>query len=85
VPDRTLLLEISPLAGRERQRHRPDTQDRIEGEDDSFFDAVAATYEQLARADPDRIRRIDASRNPAQVLAAALEAVADLLPATDRD
>jgi dTMP kinase len=82
VPDRTLLLEISPPAGRVRQRERQDTQDRIEGEDDSFFDAVADTYRQLAGADRARIRCIDATEAPDRVLAAALEAIADLLPAT---
>jgi thymidylate kinase len=38
-----------------------------------------AAYLELWSQDPDRIRRIDASQPPAEVLEAALEALADLL------
>jgi dTMP kinase len=80
APDRTLLLRISPSAGRERQRDRPGSPDRLERESEPFFAAIAAAYEELARAEPERIRCLDAAQPPDLVLADALAAIADLLP-----
>jgi dTMP kinase len=78
-PDRTLLLHISPAAGRARQRDRALEPDRLEREDEDFFARIAGAYDELARAEPARIRVIDAEQAPAQVLADALAALADLL------
>jgi dTMP kinase len=83
-PDRTLLLRISPSAGRRRQHQRACAPDRLEGEPEGFFAAVAAAYEELARAEPARIRTIDAARPPEQVLRDALAAVDDLLAPAPR-
>jgi dTMP kinase len=77
-PDRTLLLRIPPSLGRARQRARADRPDRLEREGDDFFAAIAAAYDELARAEPERIRVIPASQNPERVLAAALAELADL-------
>jgi dTMP kinase len=79
APDRTLLLRISPAAGRARQRLRGQQPDRLELESERFFAAIADAYDQLAREEPGRIRPIDASQPPAAVLADALAALADLL------
>jgi dTMP kinase len=83
-PDRTLWLRISPAAGRARQEGRArsgssDGPDRLEQEDDAFFDAIAAAYEELAQVEPDRIRAIDAAQPPEQVVREALAALEDLL------
>jgi dTMP kinase len=78
VPDRTLLLRISPAAGRSRQRERALEPDRLERESEEFFATIASSYEDLARAEPERIRVIDAGQQPAQVLSDALAALADL-------
>ena len=78
-PDRTLLLALDPQLGRSRSREREEPVDRLEAERDEFFDQVQATYLELAAADPDRVRRIDAGAPPDQVLGAALEALADLV------
>jgi dTMP kinase len=78
-PDRTLLLRIAPATGRARQDARAQLRDRIELEGEGFFARIAATYEDLARAEPQRFRTIDAARAPAQVLRDALAAIADLL------
>jgi dTMP kinase len=78
APDRTLLLRIDPREGRARQDGRALAPDRLEREGEEFFAAIAAAYEQLAREEPQRIRAIDASRGPEEVLADALAAVADL-------
>lgn len=78
APDRTLLLRISPSLGRSRQDGRGEEPDRLEREGERFFGAIADAYEQLARAEPERIRVIDASLPPDAVLAQALSAVEDV-------
>lgn len=79
VPDRTLLLRISPAAGRARQHERALEPDRLEREGDGFFASIGSAYEQLASAEPQRIRVIDAEQPPELVLRDALAALADLL------
>jgi dTMP kinase len=79
APHRTLLLNISPAVGRARQHERADQPDRLEREGEQFFTTIAAAYQQLARQEPQRIRVLDAAQPPAQLLAAALDALADLL------
>jgi dTMP kinase len=78
-PDRTLLLTIDPAAGRARTTGRGEAPDRLEREQDEFFERIEAAYRTLAASEPERIRAINADAPPAAVLAAALEAVADLL------
>ena len=78
-PDRTLLLAVEPGLGRARSMQRADPLDRLEREQAAFFARTASAYLELWAADVDRIRRIDASQPPDQVLAAALGAIADLL------
>jgi len=80
-PDRTLLLRIARAAGRTRQQGRALQPDRLERESERFFEAVAAAYDQLASAEPQRIRMLDASQPIDQVLDAGLRALEDLLPA----
>jgi dTMP kinase len=80
-PDRTLLLRIAPAAGRARQQERALRPDRLERESERFFETVAAAYDELASAEPLRIRTLDASQPADQVLDAALAAIEDLLPA----
>jgi dTMP kinase len=77
-PDRTLLLRVDPATGRARQRGRDAAPDRLEREADAFFTTIAAAYDALATADPQRIRVLDAACAPDRVLALALDAVADL-------
>ncbi len=80
VPERTLLLMISPQLGRERARSRGAGADRLEREQDDFFSRVAAAYMELARREPARIRALDGEQSPGRVLAAALSELEDLLP-----
>lgn len=82
VPDRTLLLRIDPATGRARQAGRPELPDRLEREDEQFFARIAAAYDELADAEPERVRVLDASFTPATVLSDALDALRDL-PALD--
>ena len=73
-PDLTFLLDLPA----DEAASRAGENDRFEDEGAGLQEAVAAAYERLIRADPDRWRRIDA-RKPAedvhaQVLASVKEA-----------
>ena len=78
-PDRTLLLRVAPAVGRARQRGREREPDRLELESEDFFTAIAGAYEELARAEPDRIRVIDADQPAELVLRDALAALDGLV------
>jgi dTMP kinase len=79
LPDRTLLLVLDPEVARSRSRSRGEPADRMEQEQREFFEKIAQAYAQLAAGDPGRIATIEAGGSPAQVLAAAWGALADLL------
>ena len=79
TPDRTLLLTLAPELGRIRSRGREAFPDRLEREDDVFFERIAAAYGRLAESEPGRIRAIDAGQPTEAVLAQALDQLADLL------
>lgn len=76
--DCTLLLDLGVAQGRERIAGRGE-DDRIEREQDAFFERVRATYLARAAAEPERIHVIDATRSAQQVLAASVDALAPLL------
>ncbi len=60
-PDLTLLLDLPPETGLARAGKRS-APDRFETEALSFFHRVRQAYLDLARAEPARIRIVDASR-----------------------
>ena len=78
TPDRTLLLVLAPEVGRARSRGRGERLDRLEREDDRFFERIAAAYRRLAQSEPKRIREIDADQPSELVLTAALQQLSDL-------
>ena len=78
-PDRTLLLRVDPARGRSRQRKRALEPDRLELEEEAFFERIARAYDELARAEPRRIRVLDGSLPAGEVLRDALAAIDDLL------
>jgi dTMP kinase len=78
-PDRTLLLAIDPVDGRARSQARGGPPDRLENEQRAFFERTAAAYHALADQESGRIRTIDASQPPAEVLKAAVDAISDLI------
>ena len=78
TPDRTLLLRADAGVRAQRQAVRGEAADRLEQAGDAFFATAAAAYDDLAAADPQRIRVLDAARAPADVLAAALVALEGL-------
>ena len=75
APAMTLLLDIGVARGRERTRGRDLTPDRIEREQDNFFERVRDGFLARAQAEPQRIRVVDATQS---VEAVAAEAVAHL-------
>jgi dTMP kinase len=81
--DRTLLLRLSPQQARERQQGRTaageQAGDRLERESEDFFALIAEAYDELAHVEPGRIRTIDATLAPEQVLRAAMAEIGDLL------
>jgi dTMP kinase len=78
APDRTLLLRIDPVTARARQIARHIAPDRLEQEEHAFFHTIAAAYDELAAADPQRYRVLDADETPENVLKLANMALADL-------
>ncbi len=79
APDRTLWLALDPAVGRIRAGARGEPVDRLEGEQADFFERIEAAYASLAAAEPERVRRLDATQPPERVLAAALDALSDLI------
>jgi dTMP kinase len=71
TPDLTILLSIDP----ENAAARAGEVDRFEDEGVRLQRAVLAAYEELADADPDRWRRIDAERPAGEVHQDVLAAV----------
>lgn len=80
APDRTLLLALDGESARARADSRGEAPDRLEQEGSDFFGRIAEGYRVLATAEPERIRVLDASLPPDQVLAQAMAALADLIP-----
>jgi len=78
--DRTLLLRVAPAAGRARLASRGEAPDRLEQEQAGFFARIAEAYDELAQAEPERVRVLDAEQDAPAVLAQGLAALEDLLP-----
>ena len=70
-PDLTLLLDVDAATAARRMRGREaataTTADRIEQAGDAFHARLAQGFQELAAAEPERIRRIDASGTPDDV------------------
>lgn len=81
LPDRTLVLEVSPDIGAERASQRDGAAaDRFAARGPQFHADVAEAFRRFAMAEPDRFRVIDAGADPDTVAAAVWDAVTDLLP-----
>ncbi|MEO6519302.1 MAG: dTMP kinase [Pseudoxanthomonas sp.] len=78
-PGLTLLLDLDVREGRARTSGRDLWPDRIESEQDDFFERVREGFRKRALAEPERFRVIDASQSPAAVGAAVMAAVTDWL------
>jgi dTMP kinase len=71
-PGLTLLLDLGVAQGRERTRGRDLYPDRIERERDDFFEKVRGAFLARARAEPERVRVIDATQSATEVAADAV-------------
>jgi dTMP kinase len=68
TPDLTFLLDLPPAAAASRAGE----SDRFEDEGTALQEAVLVAYEDLVAADPERWRRVDATRDPAEIHAEVL-------------
>jgi dTMP kinase len=73
LPDRTVLLGLPERTAAARRRGAPD---RIEREDRSFHDAVAAGFDAVAARFPERVVRVDGEGGADEVLARVRRAAA---------
>ena len=80
-PGLTLLLDLDVREGRARTAGRDLWPDRIESEQDDFFERVREGFRRRAAAEPQRFRVVDAAQSPAQVAAAVAAAVSQWLDA----
>jgi dTMP kinase len=60
LPDLTILLDLDAAEGRRRAAGRKGPKDRMEQEDEGFYESVRQGYLELARAYPSRIAVIAA-------------------------
>ena len=76
-PDLTLLLDVRPDVAAARMRRREaatnTSADRIELAGDGFHSRLRAGFLELAKAEPDRIKVIDANGSPDEVWAQILQ------------
>jgi len=75
-PGLTLLLDLDVREGRARTSGRDLWPDRIESEQDDFFERVRLGFRRRAESEPERFRVIDAAQPPQAVGAAVAAAVA---------
>lgn len=74
LPELTIYFDVPAEVGLRRiQAHRQaDQVDRLDVEQTAFHDRVRAAYLRLQQAHPERIKLIDATQAPEQVVAEAL-------------
>lgn len=85
IPQLTLFLDIPPAIGLARSRHvhkehaASGELDRIESEEFSFHQKIQEVFEYLAREEPLRIYKIDASKSQDEVRRDAISAIEKLI------
>jgi dTMP kinase len=77
-PHRTIVLDLAPELARERRAAMAD--DRIEEKGEWFHSQVREGYQELARAEPRRVKLVDASGDVESVQAQVRRLVDDVLP-----
>ena len=80
MPDLTILLDMPIALGRARIAQRGEV-DRIEAEADPFFERCRAAYLEVANAEPNRVKVIDASE-PLDAVQASIARVLEPLLAS---
>ena len=77
-PDLTLIFDLSVAEGIARAQRRTDGNspgDRLDSEDAAFYTRVRRAYLELAEAEPERVRIIDASGSVDETHAKVMEVV----------
>ena len=74
-PDLTLMLRVSPVEAAKRMVARRQELDRYEAMDAGFHARVAQGFAEIAAAEPERCRTIDADGSPEAVRDSILAAV----------
>ena len=84
-PDRTLLLVLDDDVARERveSRSADGAGDRMESAGDAFRMRLRAGFDEIAAAEPERVRIVDANGSVEQVHERIREGIADLLGGRD--
>ena len=67
LPDRTILLDLSPEVGLKRASIRNEL-DRFESENKEFHERLRKSFLDAAGADPDRFITVDAEQEPDKIL-----------------
>jgi dTMP kinase len=77
MPDRTIVLRLdgAVAAGRAAGRCESPISDRFESEGPSFQERIAAEFERIARAEPERMAVVDADGTVDEVHARVLDAL----------
>lgn len=83
-PDLTVLLDVTPLDGRNRRTAGDAAEDRLESEPDGFHADIRQAFLDLAGEHPDRYLVLAANR-PINELAAAIDAAVGTLLASMRE
>jgi dTMP kinase len=79
LPDRTLVLTLSPETATKRAAQRDAGKaDRMGSKSTDYYQRVARSFEDFARAEPDRIKLISAEGSTSQVTARLLDAIEDM-------
>ena len=78
VPDRTFYLRLSPEERARRARESEAPLDRIERVGDEFMGRVEVGFEEISRAEPERVRVLDASLAPGELAEAVREEIMGL-------
>jgi dTMP kinase len=83
-PDVTFLLSVPVEKGLERLADAGKKPDRVERESIEFHQSVAAAYERLAAAEPNRFARLDATGSRDHIHIAAMARLQPLLDRLDK-
>jgi dTMP kinase len=78
TPDRTFIFDVPYTVSTQRLQTSGKQLDRFEREDHAFVERVRGAYLAIARAEPARVRVIDASADIAQVRRQITENLKDL-------
>lgn len=81
-PDLTIYLDIAPKLGLERiKQNRQDEVNRLDQEDLTFYEEIYQAYQELAKHEPERIVKIDATKSLPEVIAQVEQVLAQRIPA----